>query len=330
MGKETGSDDEFSILLGSGRPTEEKTKRGKAAENDVAKPEKKVKAEAPHVKPEKKWTTDELITKRDELELFLASLEEAHSQSKIPEYSYDKLKKKCEFEMGAIEKKIGNRGYNHVKKDEGTLEKNLSDIRKAVSSLKNEKMIDTEYNQKGRGENVRFEEIETKLNELFRSLNQVSKKLGRKIEELAVTDDVEITENVKMLKREIEGIRSSLSEFVRMSELQDILLRPGIGLHKNPKGTPASEALVKKNEKIVGIKDISGFVGKNAVVRCSISLFQNIDDGKQKIYWYRIEDRSGSTILTSYEKIDAEKAKILGDVRKTRSGSYYMFFKKLV
>ena len=65
------------------------------------------------------------------------------------------------------------------------------------------------------------------------------------------------------------------------------------------------------------------------MLSCSIGLFKKVERGDSNIYWYRIEDSTGSTILTSYEKISRRKAKITGDVRKTKSGSCYIIFRQL-
>lgn len=322
-----GSGEDFSILLGTRRSD------GDVPDKDVKKPEEpKSKPPEPEEPVEKKTVRKEnlkdLLKKKEEIGLFLASLEEAHLSSKMPEYTYDKLKKKGELDLINTDGKIKKMGFKPVKKEGDALDKNISEIKAAINSLKKEKRIDTEYNQKASLNQAKVKELEIKLNELSKNLQQVSRKLSQKIKEVAVTEDVEITENVKVLKKEIDDIRSRLSEFVRRTDIENIVLRPSIGLHKTPEIRPVS--VVPLKEKVVKIKNLSGFVGKSIIVECNVNLFNHIGEGKTEMYWYRIEDDTGNSILTSYEKIKGKKVKMLGKVRKTKSNSFYILFRKLV
>jgi hypothetical protein len=314
MGKnEAEGENDFSIIFGTRRLSDERP--GKQ------KPKPKSPKEPAEKKAPKKESLDELLKKREEIELFLTSLEDARLNSKMPEYAYERLKKKSEVDLKNVGERIKKGGYKHVKREGESLEMNISEVRSAIASLKGEKRIDTGYNQ-SRPDKTRLKEFEKKLNELSESLQNVSKRLSKRIDEVAVADDVEITENVRRLKKEIDSLRSCLSEFVRKTDLSDFLLRTTMSL------AAAEHPTVRKES--VDIKRLSGFVGKTVTVECGISLFKSVERGKAKIYWYRIEDGTGRTILTSYEKIGRKKAKIVGDVKKTKSGSAYLVLRKIL
>jgi len=311
-------DDSFSIILGKRVSGADK---GQKAEESRVKPQ--AKKEPGEKKPVKRKSLEELLKRKDELELFLASLEEARAQSKLPEYSYEKIKKKGELELSTIGKEIKEIGYGSIKKEGDELSKNLTEIKKAVTSLQGGRVIDTAYNQKQAPDYKKLEEINGKLNELSNSLLLVTKKLSERINEIAAAEDTEITDSVGSIKREIDAIRSELSKFVLKSDLEKLVFRNRIGIHQTS-GPVHSEH--EKSKGVVAIKDIPKFAGRRVTVQGSISLFKSIENAGNSIYWYRIADKSGSGILTSYEKLDEKKAKVYGKVKKTGSGSFYILF----
>jgi hypothetical protein len=321
---ETEREEDFSIILGTRRPSDSPPKKEKPKKAEKKPPEPEVVQE----KPPKKESLGDLLKKKDELELFLSSMDEAHLHSRMPEYAYEGLKKKSEFELKKIEGKIKKMGYKDVKKDGDELEKNLNEIKEAIDMLKDTRIIDTEYNQQEHPDNSKLRELEKRIEGLGKMLRDVTEMLKKRIDEVAVTGDVEITESVREMKREIDAIRYSLSEFVRKAELEDIMLRPAIKIPgKYRAGVP--QEVPKSGGKSVSIKKFPRFVGRDVTADCRISLFNSMERGKQKIYWYRIEDSSGSSILMSYSQIKVRKRKVTGEVKKTKHGLCYLLFKGL-
>jgi hypothetical protein len=90
----------FSIILGTRRTKTEGSKEKE--EEPKPAPPKKV---APK-KPPKEQTLDDLMKKRDELELFLASLKDASRYARFPEYAYQRTKKKNEMQLNKIKQMI--------------------------------------------------------------------------------------------------------------------------------------------------------------------------------------------------------------------------------
>ncbi len=317
---EAEREEDFSVILGTRRPSDDPPKKEKPKKAEKKPPEDV------HEKPVKKESLEDLIKKKDELELFLASMDDAHLHSRMPEYAYQGMKRKSEFELKKTEGKIKKMGYKDVQEEGDELEKNLNEIKEAIDMLKDSRIIDTCYNQQEHPDNSKFRELEKRVDSLGKALRDVTEMLRKRIDEVAVTGDVEITESVRDMKKEIDAIRSSLSEFVRKVELEDVMLRPAIKIRgKYRAGSP--EDVPKKKCKAVSIKKFPRFVGKDVTVDCRIRLFNSMERGRQKIYWYEIQDSTGSSILMSYGSIKARKGKITGEVRKTKHGSCYLLFR---
>ena len=104
--------EDFSVLLGTRKKKkaepEDKEKEEKEqaaqAESEAKKPSPA--EEAPPKKPEKVLTLPDLLKKKEDIELFLTSLEDAHQQCKFPEYTYTRLKRKNEADLNNIKQKI--------------------------------------------------------------------------------------------------------------------------------------------------------------------------------------------------------------------------------
>ena len=91
---------EFSVILGTrGHPPEERAPAKPAATRE---PE----AGAAEKLPAKEWSLGNLQNRRQKLDLYLTSLEDAHRSARIPEYSYARLKRKYEYEISAIDKML--------------------------------------------------------------------------------------------------------------------------------------------------------------------------------------------------------------------------------
>jgi len=71
-------------------------------------------------------------------------------------------------------------------------------------------------------------------------------------------------------------------------------------------------------------------VGKHVIIACFIEPLRTIEENKINLYWYRIRDQTGEGVLTSYSKISAGKSKISAYVKKTKTGSLYLLFDKML
>lgn len=316
--------EEFSVILG----TRKSGSRRNPKPSDV--PEK-VKEEPKDVfRPEKKKRTlSELIEKKEELEIFLNSIDEAHKNSKFPVYSYEKLREKAESELSKIKDCIKKRAYSDVKKEAEDVNADIKELHKSIASMKDRKVIKSDYEPADDPKNVSIEKLEKEIFGLSGRLESMYKKLNRKIEDVSMEDDVKMTENISRIMEEIKSIKASLSGFVKKAEMNNITLRTPVSM-KHMGGLDAIRIQKPIPKHVVSLKNIAHHKGKDVMLECTITPFRFLKKNRTEIYWYKITDSSGKSILTSYKKIKTKKAKILGSVRKTRDGSLYVLFRELL
>ena len=317
------ADEDFSVILGTRKSGSEKKGRQPAA---PAKPKELPKN---IIKPEKKkMTLEELLGKKEELEIFLNSIHEARNNSKFPAYSYEKLKSKAERELSEVKERIKESAYPDAKKEAENVNADIEELKTSIMSMKNRRVVKTDYEQSPDPKNASIDELEKEISELSRKLETLYKRLNAKIDDVSVEEDAIITENVKQIMGEIKAIKASLSGFVKKAELKDILIRsPAVIKHAGR--APAARRMKPIPRHVVRIRDLSKHKGRDVMLDCTIIPFKFLKKGKTQIYWYKILDGSGRSILTSYSKIKPEKAKIIGSVRKTKDGSLYVLFREL-
>ena len=109
---ESEEDESFSVILGTRRKrpreAEEKEEEPKPAPEPV--PKEPIAGEAPAKKPAEERSLDDLLKKSGELEMFLTSLEDAHKRSRLPEYTYQRIKKNNELELEKVKRLLRDKG----------------------------------------------------------------------------------------------------------------------------------------------------------------------------------------------------------------------------
>ncbi len=386
--KGSGDDSGFSVILGTRRiqAEEEEEKPEKPEEHPAEKKpkEKPTKKPAPQKKPaavkkpaEKKLTTAELMKKRQELELFLDSLEEAHTQSKFPVYTYERLKRKNEMELGRIDAMLkearqsapaggatpprpsgepaaapAGKGTKtesvpgklpSLKSQLASLRGKMDEYESLVSKMRSgERPASAAPKSKapspapGPGKKISVDTavkgLDTKVDIIASKLEETFEALRARIEQLSVIGEVETAGYVKELKREMEKLRAELPSYMKKDDLRKIVLQPVTeekAAAPKAKAPSPPKAVVKKPETTC-LCDLEDSMGKDVTVECDISPLKSIDEKGMRLFWYRIQDRTGESVLTAYEEIKAKRAKIRGSVKKTRTGSVYIFYKKMV
>jgi hypothetical protein len=154
-------DEDFSIILG-------KKAIGSGSEKKEAIPPRKPVPKEPEAPSITKQSLEQLLKKKEEMETFMHSLEDAHTNSKFPEYTYERLKKKVERELINVNKEIRSRGYNDVKKDTETLSRDIDTIKAAITTAKSkgERVFQTDYDQKKSPAYARMESLEKDIHDL--------------------------------------------------------------------------------------------------------------------------------------------------------------------
>ena len=312
--------DDFSILMGTRSVSASKAKEETASPT----PLKTVKAETLPKEDFSKMKISEVIKRKDEIEMFLSSIEDAHKNSRFPEYTYDRMRKKCANDIGKLTIEIKERGYKSVRKDKENVGQCIRDIKDSIKHAKKKenKIISTEYEQDKHDDRKMLENMAGKIDLISKKLDSASRKIGKGTEKSKSSGDKEIIESVRMLKKEIDHIRSSLSEYVKKSEIEKIMIKPSFSIYGVPKPK-------MKTGNEVFIEDLSKHRGKEVTIECNLSIFRKIEKDNAKVYWYRIEDQTGSGILTSYQEIKLGQVRVLGEVRTTATGSFYLMFKSL-
>ncbi len=224
-----------------------------------------------------------------------------------------------------------------LKSHEKSLSEKLTGIRDSLSSLSARVIEDI----RGKEENeaLKQQSVDKRITDLSRKVNAVSRKfedmntnLGSRINQLTVLEEVKTEGYVNDLKNQIEGIRSDLSGYVKREELGKTTQEPAKPAEKAvkiKKRVDKDKAKVIEQSK-VDVNDLVDFVGKDVIIECDVSLMKRIDEDGMKIYWHNIRDKTGDSILTSYEKLPKKKVKIRGKVKKTNTGSVYVLFKKII
>ncbi|UCD03244.1 MAG: hypothetical protein JSV63_01235 [Candidatus Aenigmatarchaeota archaeon] len=320
MAEKRRVEDDFSIILGKRViKDEKKEKSAKVKKTPGAKPKVHETVEKrPDIAVQ---SLDELLKRKDELEAFMQSLDDAHKSSKFPEYTYDRLKKKMDVELINVNKEIEKRGYKEVKKETEKLNSDINTIKKVVSSAKTqgEKALRTDYDQKPGPEYHRIEMLENEMRDLSEKLEHFYNRLKDGVDKVYSGADREMVKSVRYLKNEMDTIKSRLSDFVRKSELNFVTGTPSkVPVRRDPEDVA---------DNVVQLDELSNNVGKTVIINSKLSLFNKADKGKTKLYWYRIDDGTDTCIMTSYEKLGEKVAKIVGEVKKTAGGSCYILFK---
>ncbi len=308
--------DDFSILLGTRNVSAAREKEKK----ESPKPVKNEDMEEDFSKLKMK----DILRKKDEIEMFLSSIEDAHKNSRFPEYTYDRMRKKCTNDIKKLNIEIKERGYSSVRKEKENVGKCIKNIKDSINHAKKKdsKIINTEYEQDKPEDRKMLEDMSAKINLISKNLDSTARKIKRGSEKSKTSDDRDITESVRKLRKEIEHIKSSLSEYVKKSEIEKVMIKPPFGIYgaSEPKTATGND---------VFIEDISKHRGKDVTIRCDLSLFRKIEKDDGKVYWYSISDQTGSGILTSYQEIKPGKVRVTGEVRTTATGSFYLMFKSL-
>jgi len=419
--------EDFSIILGTRKKKKpapedkenEEKEQAAQAESEGKKPAPA--EEAPPKKPEKVLTLPELLKKKEDIELFLTSLEDAHQQCKFPEYTYTRLKRKNEADLSTMNQKIkemeagqlgipsgpqglaaakaggkavGGRqmlsevnamlekrlgglpslerlknlgeeiekmedafskfselktqmaairteldGYqsivNELKSHEKLFSNDMTDIRNMLYTLQ------SSITQKTDGKAVipgklpaqagaRTDDVTKKLESFSKKMDDVCSKLSSRIDQVSVIEEQEVSGYVNELKKSIDEIRSGLSRYVRKEDLDKIVRQaPGAAPARLEEAKAAKVAPRKPEKQTAGIAELVNFKGKEVVVECSLAPLKSIEEKSMRLYWYRISDKTGEGILTSYSSIQDKKARIIGTVKETKTGSIYLLFSKM-
>ncbi len=348
-----------------------------------------------------------MMKRREELNLFLASLDDAYQHSKISKNTYDYLKKKntailkrletkiektkSERLKGKISESVYRRVLNDINKllekklsrltfseriedlgdkiermesvlkkmpylkaritrlrneleeyqdvlsavktHENLLKNELDGIRKSLTrarkQLKQESIeSDTSDEKIKRNMEKIIGDFDKKIDILSRKIGKVWSSLNKKIEEVAVTDDVQISENMKRFRKQIKDIKSDLTRYVKEEDIENMLLRPIIRISPEKAKRKDKANRMPQKKGMSYINDLPNLVGKRITIKCSLEPFRVVEERGMRFYWYMIRDRTGEGIMTSYESIPAKKAKISGVVKVTKTGSLYVLFKK--
>jgi len=396
--KDSSTGNGFSVILGTKRPVE------KEPEHEDAEKKPGTEKVAPVEKPKKPETLGDLLKKRQEAELFLASLEEAHAQSKFPVYTYQRLKKKSEaalrrmdmeikkmqpsvpvsgkvsiqktmsaigmlmekkmegLQMGGKMEELGKKMeimesalkkipylkskltklkneldeyqsvMSRVKSHEKSLAEEVSDIRKSLSAL------GLEVTQRTKEKEIPIEEIKQSVDSTVKNLSRKVGSISRKLEEMfdalkdridqvSVIGESETEGYMNELKKGIEEIRAELPGYMKKEDIEKIVMHPVV---EGPgRGEKAAPRPAPRKKDTLDIADLPGLLGKDVTVQCSLSELKKIEKKGTSLYWYSIADKTGKGIMMSCEKIPAKKARISGSVKETKTGSVYIFFKRM-
>jgi len=387
-------EDDFSIILGAGRKP---AKKEEAPVEEIVQPEEK--------KPERPRTPEELLRKKEELELFLLSLEDAHKESKFPEYAYEKSKKSAEMQLRAIKNRLGDvqpaaaarasgsgaaqtaakadkkggsaaqaeavgvlsyriqkiedafgrvpelkeqlerlkdeigeyeKVMAEMKGHEDKIEKDLSEIRKSVSSISKGTVPADGAETRGSGikrsVSSAVRKLGDKVDSVSKRLESMFSSLKNRVDQMSVIEEVETEKYASELKKNLDQIRAEMSGFVRKDDLGRMTLKPVVTEAASAETASATREEKKQpGEPVKGtipLEDLAEHVGEDVKVECVPSLIKSIEEKKMRLYWYRLQDETGEGILTSYGKVEEKKAVIAGTVKKTRTGAVYLFSKK--
>lgn len=204
------SGDDFSVLIGErqlGEIEPEKEEKKEKPKPAGKKEEKKPVKKEPKAK--KKESRQDLLRKKEELELFLHSLEDAHEQSKFPEYTYERLKKRNELELARVNKLIDGKPAD-IKKQPG---ESAKEAPKATKPIKKE-TGQPDMKQESHEEKIK-ENIDNKVGGMESFINKIphlkSQITGIKTE-LSEYDNImnEIKSNELVLARELTAIKKQI------------------------------------------------------------------------------------------------------------------------
>jgi hypothetical protein len=394
-GKANESEVGFSVILGTGMAGKEKaeTKDDNAGRKGEKEPVAEKPADAP--KTAEPASPEELLLKKQEIEIKIASLNEARSTSKLPSYSYNRMKKMYEAELARINTLLKGGGkpvqaeakapragtagqadrkkpgpedavpgppdsrrimelirrvermetvhgmmpslksqlaslkskmnehqkvVNRLRYDEQALAQELPHVKRSLAALKARRrrrkaMQAVPPREPGPGVDAVLEIVSKKVETLARKLTETFDALNSRIDQVSVMDEVEMKGYVK--------------EFMKKEDLKKLMLQPFINEGEEHAPAPKKEKAKARKTDTVGIRDLEGHIGKDVTIECSLSLLKSVKEKGMPINWYRMKDGTGESVLTSPKEIKEKKARLKGNVKKTKTGSVYVLFKQL-
>ena len=148
----------------------------------------------------------------------------------------------------------------------------------------------------------------------IKKIDELEKRLESMLKEISEKEEREFSKGTMEMKEELRKIKESLSQYAKKEELKKVVVK-----EKPPAG---------EKPKPVKISMLAKYVGETVPIECTLKRFKVVEDAGMHVSWYRVHDKSGKTLMTSYENIEFSKGLILVEVRKTETGYIYVLFKK--
>lgn len=223
---------------------------------------------------------------------------------------------------------------DRLKSDEQALALELPRVKRSLSALKGRARRERGIKKAATREPPApdasgLESISRKVDTLAGKLTETLGALKSRIDQVSVIDEAETRGYVKALKADIRMVRSELAHFLKKDDLKKLVLQPVAEGAKGPVPAPKAAKPRAKKRDIVAIDDLGGHLGKDVTIECSLSLLKGVTQSGMRMYWYRIEDGTGESILISSSELKEKHAVLKGHVKKTKTGSVYLFLKKI-
>ncbi|MBN2331425.1 MAG: hypothetical protein JXC85_06425 [Candidatus Aenigmarchaeota archaeon] len=221
-----------------------------------------------------------------------------------------------------------------LRSDEEELSKELPRIKRSLSAL-NGRVSQERPGKKAAAREPpaadlsAMERISRKVDALAGKLTGTLEALKSRIDQVSVVDELETKAYVRDLKKDISKVRSELADFLKKEDLTKLVLHPVVEGGAEQAQAPRSAKGRPGKKEMVTIDALGGMLGKDIAMECSLSLLKSVTQRGMRMYWYRIEDATGESILTSGSEIRAKKARLEGSVKRTKTGSVYVEFRRL-
>jgi hypothetical protein len=286
-----------TLLEGMGGPTPAEEKG--PSPGGMAKAGK-TKAKAEGAAPEAPGSS-----KMDELAERVEKIESFHGMMPGFKSQLDLLKGKMNEYQQVVDR---------LKSDEQALAIELPRVKRSLSAMKGRARRERAMKKAAAGEPPApdvsgLEKISGKVDTLAGKLTETLEALKSRIDQVSVIDEAETKGYVRALKTDIGKVRSELAHFLKKDDLKKLVLQPVAEGGKGPVPAPKKAKPRAKKMDIIAIDDLDGHLGKDVTVECSLSMLKSVTQSGMRMYWYRIEDGTGESILISSSEMKAQQGR---------------------